>query len=160
MILLPFFDILAGFRIRKNALKSDVHSLRRPWLNTDSYTLYRVSKKVSTNHSVRVLETHHIAIVESWVWPTWKGPWDIWASIFCAFAFRNFIFWPSILKLSICFKYNHTKNFRMIVIFGDTLVGVFAIMSKTTWNTEKCYTSFRLVSIESSNIQPFGSYIT
>ena len=32
MILLPFFDFLAGFRFRKIALKSDVHSLRRPWL--------------------------------------------------------------------------------------------------------------------------------
>ena len=32
MILLPFFDILAGFRFRKNALESDVHSLRRPWV--------------------------------------------------------------------------------------------------------------------------------
>ena len=30
MILLPFFDILTGFRFRKNTLKSDVHSLRRP----------------------------------------------------------------------------------------------------------------------------------
>ena len=34
MILLPFFDILAGFRFRKNALKSDVHSLRRPCIIT------------------------------------------------------------------------------------------------------------------------------
>ena len=33
MILLPFFDILTGFRFRKNTHKSDFHSLRRPWLD-------------------------------------------------------------------------------------------------------------------------------
>ena len=33
IILVPFFYILTGIRFRKNTLKSDVHSLRRPWIN-------------------------------------------------------------------------------------------------------------------------------
>ena len=37
MILLPFIDILARLRFRKNTLKSDVHSLRRPCTSKEGH---------------------------------------------------------------------------------------------------------------------------
>ena len=53
MILLPFFDFLAGFRFRKNALKSDVCSLRHPW--TARLTPI-VLKKGQTNLMVEIVQ--------------------------------------------------------------------------------------------------------
>ena len=41
IILLPFFHIPAGFKFRKNALKSDVHSLRRPWPIQEALNTWR-----------------------------------------------------------------------------------------------------------------------
>ena len=47
MILLPFFDTLAGFRFRKNAVKSDVHSLRRPCPSLTPIGFEKALKKTS-----------------------------------------------------------------------------------------------------------------
>ena len=60
MILLPFFDNLAGFRFRKNALKSDVHSLRRPCLGGHQAggAPARVKTTLSLNH-VKISYSKH-----------------------------------------------------------------------------------------------------
>ena len=40
MILVSFFHIPTGFQLRKNAFKSSVHILRRPWLGTFLLSLF------------------------------------------------------------------------------------------------------------------------
>ena len=65
IILLPFFHILAGFRFRKNTLKSDVHSLRRPC----TVVLYgSKGYKVTIRQTLRIIQSSRTQTQATRVW--------------------------------------------------------------------------------------------
>ena len=106
IILLPFFHIPAGFRFRKNALKSDVHSLRRPWSTwimvlLEKCLYYIFFLKLAESNLFQISWSHRITSLQIIKILIISKLWNSWASL--------------TLKLKILFAPNSNwKNAQML----------------------------------------------